>query len=295
MQSADTVKNAVTSVKTLNQLAGLGPVQTTKFLPWHLKGLKKLMVRGTKQATPMTAAILKQIRAVLDETDPLETVTFALCLVGFHLFLRASNLVPSSRKSFDPNKQLVRQDFRMTDNAIVVDIKWSKTAQHLNKVIQVPLLPVANEDICPVYWIQKVFKLVPAGPMDPAFSVIKNGKLEPVSYSQLYTRLKNWGAQIRIPTDRLTPHALRRGGALYAARVDLPGWAIALIGGWASSAYKLYIDWSLKKKFQVLKKVVHKAPRHAVNQNSDTSVCSTLQTRRSTPRGNRKQHLHHNQ
>ena len=44
---------------------------------------------------------------------------------------------------------------------------------------------------------------------------------------------------------RFTPHALRRGGASWAFSCGLPELAIKLMGDWASSAYKNYIDLTI--------------------------------------------------
>lgn len=241
------------------------------------------MARPTKQATPLTPALLKRLRALINDRNKEDVVIFTLCLVGFYLFLRASNLVPSSRTEFNPNKQFTRQDFRIKGDAIVVDIKWSKTVQHMQKLLQVPLLPVADPDICPVTWVHKMMTLVPAGPLDPAFCLRVKGEMLPISYSQLYDQLQKWSARLNLRPWALTPHAMRRGGASYAARVDLPGWAIALIGDWASSAYESYIDWSLKKKYSALKVMADKAPQCA-QSNSDSSHTLFLQAGAAGPR-----------
>lgn len=261
--SPDTVSNVVYTLKSVNELMGYGPVQTTKLLKWLLKGLKREMARATKQATPMNPAILKRIRSVVNMQDLSEVVAFALCLVGFFLFLRASNMVPPTRAEFDAEKQLTRQDFRMGQDAIVVDIKWSKTIQFKQKLLQVPLLPVADEDICPVFWVQKVFRLIPAGPLDPAFGIPDKGKITVLSYSQLNTRLQRWLGRLGLPRSYLTPHSMRHGGATYAGRVNICAEAVKLIGDWASDAYKLYMEWSFKRRFEALKKMAVEAPKHA--------------------------------
>lgn len=71
----------------------------------------------------MTPAILKAIRLQLNDANITDVVTYALCLVGFFLFLRSSNLVPKSRHRFDPFKQLTRQDIRIAGDMVLVDIK----------------------------------------------------------------------------------------------------------------------------------------------------------------------------
>lgn len=253
VSSADTVKNAVYALKTVHELAGLNPIKISKRLDWFLKGLKKLKRRPVKQANAMNPAILKQICRILDKSEPVDMVCFVICLVGFYLFLRASNLVPESRARFDPEKQLTREDIRIFNNAIVIDIKWSKTIQFAEKVLQVPLLPVADEDICPVFWMRKLLLRFPAGPKDPAFCVPVAGHNIPVSYSQLAGRLRKWTTQLRLPGPAYTPHCLRRGGTSFAQTVNIEGESIQLIGDWTSQAYRRYFKWSFRKRYDVLK------------------------------------------
>lgn len=179
------------------------------------------------------------------------------------MFLRASNLVSPTRKEFDPAKQLVRQDIRRFKNAVVVDIKWSKTIQFAERILQVPLLPVADQDICPVTWIVWMYQTFPAKATDPAFAVPESGKMVPVSYSQLHTKLQNWSKKLNLTHLRLTPHCLRKGGCTYAHNVNIEAEAVQLIGDWASSAYKRYYTWSFRKRFQALRAMAAQAPLHA--------------------------------
>lgn len=270
--SADTVRNALYTLKTVNELAGYMPVPTSKRLDWLVKGLKKIMRRPIKQANAMNPSILKQISRILNVADPVDFVCYVICLVGFYLFLRSSNLVPESRNSFDKHRQLARQDIRICGNAIVVDIKWSKTIQFAEKLLQVPLLPVADEDICPVTWMRAMLLRFPAGPEDPAFCVPGAGRAVAVSYSQLAARLKKWSLQLKLKGPSFTPHCLRRGGTTFAQTVNIEGESIQLIGDWASQAYRRYFQWSFHKRYDVLKRIAEQAHKHTDQGNDFVHV-----------------------
>ena len=58
-------------------------------------------------------------------------------LVMFLLMARKSNMVPSPYADIDPAKQLLRQDVRKLPNMIVVLIKWSKTNQLGNRLLEI--------------------------------------------------------------------------------------------------------------------------------------------------------------
>ena len=68
-------------------------------------------------------------------------------IFAFHMLLRKSNLVPNTQKSFDPSKQLARKNLCLADNAILVDIEWSKTLQYKQKVLPLPLVQLKNSPV----------------------------------------------------------------------------------------------------------------------------------------------------
>ena len=166
----------------MQQLAGYDLIVTSRRSYWLFKGLRRKMIWPVKQAKAMTPAMLKKICGILDVTDIQEVVTYTLYVVGFFLFLRASNLTPKSREFFDPSKHFTRANIHLTQEAVVADIKYSKVIQFQERLLQVPLLPVADENICPVYWVRKMIELVPAWPQDPLFSVPVNGRNLSISY-----------------------------------------------------------------------------------------------------------------
>ena len=53
----------------------------------------------------------------------------AFYLVAFFLFLRLSDLVPHSVKTFSPLQQLVQGDLIFVSPGLHIIIKWSKTMQ----------------------------------------------------------------------------------------------------------------------------------------------------------------------
>ena len=54
---------------------------------------------------------------------------------------RKSNLLPNSVHSFDSSKQLIRHDIQVTDDMLIVNIKWSKTRQ-VGHSRQVPIVAI---------------------------------------------------------------------------------------------------------------------------------------------------------
>ena len=74
----------------------------------------------------MTIQQLENIIAMCDML--LNAVVFkAVYLVAFCSFLRVSNLLPHSIKSFDPTRLLAIGDLFFSQDGVTILIKWSKT------------------------------------------------------------------------------------------------------------------------------------------------------------------------
>ena len=134
-------------------------------------------------------------------------------LMGFYLLLRKSNLVPESDKGFTRVKNLARGNFYRFKNHYVVKIYWCKTIQFGNRTLDIPLLPNPDRRICPVFWLDTYFNLVPGNSTSPAFMYLGRFKLMSLTYAQLTMWLKYWVSCCGKDDTRFSMHALRRGGA----------------------------------------------------------------------------------
>ena len=83
---------------------------------------------------------------------------------------------------FDLNKQFSRQGFQVRSDAIVANIRYSKVIQFQERLLQVPLLPVADEDIRPVSWVRRMLQVVKAEAQDAMFCVPVAGHDLPIAY-----------------------------------------------------------------------------------------------------------------
>jgi len=97
-----TIKNYLSSINTAQQMEGLPPVTQTLKVKLTLAGVKKLTALQATQARPITAAMLKYMSLKVDPTDSEQVAAWAAIVVGFHLLLRKSNLVPDVPKAFSP-------------------------------------------------------------------------------------------------------------------------------------------------------------------------------------------------
>ena len=139
MKSPASIINYTAGVCVINKINGFGKVPKGTLFRKAMTGIKRKLQRQVKQAMPMTTAILHRIRRIVDISVPKQLGCWVILLFGFHLFLRKSNLVPDS-KLYDPFKHLLRRDFRIADDILLVLIKWSKTIQYAQRKL---LLPIA--------------------------------------------------------------------------------------------------------------------------------------------------------
>lgn len=217
-----------------------------------MDGVKRVLDHVTIQAPPITPEMLKAIAKIVNTDDLKQLVIFTAMLTAFYLFLRSSNYVSRTLQSFDKEKQLTRSDISFFSNMILVHIKWSKTIQFRQKKLLLPLLQVASQEICPVVWLQHMVNNIPAPGNAPLFSIPTKQGLFPLTYSQFTDQIRVWITQIGLCGKDYSSHGLRRGGASWAARVNIPDLAIKTIGDWASSAYQLYINNDLDIRIKAM-------------------------------------------
>ena len=220
-----------------------------------ITGLKRVMPHAIKQAEPITPEILLKLSKVVNYRDQVEMVAWTGLLLGFYMFLRKSNLVPDTIDSFNGNEQFCRSDVNLMglDKAMMVEIRLSKTIQHKQKILRLPVLPAKNKAICPVFWMHVMINTIPAGPHEPVLALRSGHKVLALSANQLIYRFRKWLILIGQEPSKFSLHSLRRGGATFAFQSNTEAEMIKLLGDWASDAYKRYIDVSMDKRYESMK------------------------------------------
>lgn len=137
------------------------------------------------------------------------TVAFAI-IIMFVTFLRQSNLAPRNKSMFDPTRHLTRSDVYLTSEAVVFNIKWSKTQQGPSaSSVAAPAMP--GRVFCPVAACQRMLQHAPTRDANQPLLSFPDGSPLPISYID-----KVWDTALMgmgIPQRTYTLHSLRRGGA----------------------------------------------------------------------------------
>ena len=139
-RSVESVKNYISGVKTMYYMLDVEfPSEKIVHLSQVLKGMARRNPHLTNKALPMTPQILSDMHRFLEPSCSEDATCWCLFLFMFFLMAPKSNMMLNSYADFDPAKQLLRQNERKLPNMIVVLIKWSKTNQFGNRLLNIPL------------------------------------------------------------------------------------------------------------------------------------------------------------
>jgi len=249
-RSPASIVNYLSGLKTLHTLFGLN---TRAFDSTNLallkRGLHKQLRHTPRQAAPFTPSILLHIHEQLDLTDPLHATIWTLVLLSFFTFQRKSNFLP--RATFDPCKQFTSNDFTLYRSMLLVRIRWSKTIQCAERVLQVPVLAIPTSPLCPVSAFLRMLRLNASFKCSSSSAVfLRQTSSGPVPLTQaVFDRaFKTILTRAGLNPSMYSLHSGRRGGATFAFRSGVPVELIRLQGDWRSSAYLLYLRVPLSQR-----------------------------------------------
>ena len=208
-----------------------------------LTGVKRVHGNAPKQKLPINFDILRGIHSQLDLTYSVDAAFWAICLVAFFGMFRKSHLLISKVGSFDPGKQLTKADFSFFPGGALIRVRWSKTIQFREKVVQIPLIAAPGSLFCPVAAISRAFSFIPNISSDTqAFQWIHSSlKIRPFTYGFFMAKLRTCLTKCGLHGMDFGSHSFRRGGASLAFQAGLPLAIIKILGDWKSNAVLLYL------------------------------------------------------
>ena len=236
MRSAQTIKNYISGVKTMNLILGYSADHLNSFIiNLGLKGIAREHPHCIRQAKPITPNILLEIFSVLDMSKSENVVYWCLLLFAFFLFARKSNLVPTVKTDLKEKKFLCHKDVECFENTLIINMRWSKTIQFGVRILQTPLIAIPGSNLCPVAAYKHMCSLVKARSEDPLFKLSRD---KCIFYKQYHAKLKSVIKQIGLKPELYSTHSFRRGGCTYSFRSGMPADLIQLHSDWKSDAYK---------------------------------------------------------
>ena len=255
-KSVDSIRKYISGVRTLHTLTDVAyGAEGSIELKLTIRGLRRLKGHLPRQAAPLTPHILRRMYYELDFSRPVDVVMWALMLVAFFTMSRKSNLVTTGRDKFNPNKQLCRSDILVGDKGLVVVFRWSKTNQFHSRVHLVPVLAIPGSVLCPLAAYKRMLSMLPGEASSPAFFIMVGGEACSVTYYLLQSFIKKGVAKLGLEPKMFSSHSLRRAGATWAFKSDVPGELIKSHGDWASECYLRYLELSVQERVVVAQKM----------------------------------------
>ena len=155
--------------------------------------------------------------------------------ICFHVFARASSLLPGGTGEFDASRLPTLGDVRRAGQGFSLKLKWDKTHQATWEAFEVPLLPRPLSPACPV---QALNSLLERGAGRPGGTPLFDSLDLAGARSWLRFSLRKLGCD---PSE-FSLHSLRRGGCTLAYAGGAAVSDLQSLGGWRSSAVHLYHD-----------------------------------------------------
>ena len=246
----DTIRNYLSGVKLLHLFMGADYPYTKEFvLSLTLRGVSRTALHTPSRAPPVTPGILLQLFHSSSAQDPIASTLFCAYLFAFFLMARLANIVPQSRRSFDPKRNLTRGDVVSDARGLIVTFKATKTIQFGERKLHIPLLRIPGSPLCPVKAYRRMIKLLPAPSTSALFLLPKPGGFELLTKRRFISEFRRSLRASGVHNAQVfRGHSFRRGAASWAFNQGVPGELIQLYGDWSSDAYKLYLEFTLEAK-----------------------------------------------
>ena len=249
-----TIRNYLSSLRIFFELHGIN-VDLPKdfYIALTLRGIKRLHGCQSVAKLPITPDILIRIYKSIDFSSITERIFWTAALFAFFTFFRKSNLFPSSAKSFDPLRNLTRQDVGIFPSFALVNVHWSKTLQFRERKLSVPIPRIPGSPLCPVTALEEYFALCPTPSSQPypLFCTFAGPTAIPLLYTSFLQSLKSKLSAIGVNPAAYSGHSFRRGGASFAFALRIPSELIQQQGDWRSDAYLRYLDKPLSQRLKV--------------------------------------------
>ena len=228
-----------------------------------LTGVKRVHGNAPQQKLPINFDILRGIHSQLNLTYSVDAAFWAICLVAFFGMFRKSHLLINKVGSFDPDKQLTKADFSFFPGGALNRVRWSKTIQFREKVVQIPLIASPGSPFCPVSAISRAFAFTSHVSQDSqAFQWVHSSlAIRPFTYGLFMAKLRTCLNNCGLPGMEFGSHSFRRGGASLAFQAGLPLEIIKILGDWKSNAVLLYLTVPLDIRIKATSLLSQQIPK----------------------------------
>lgn len=229
-----TVKNYLSGARTwVGQHGGELSAFTSPEYHQMSIGLNKRSQHVPSRAAPLDWDNIRIIIDFLDTTPGIPLGIKPCVLIGYHTFLRASNLLSPTMSAWGGPHTLSVKDLRLSDAGLEISVHSTKTKSDARPVKT--LIPWGHDPIfCPTSaWLKYLHKIRPWC-LGPAFLTDAGSPLTP-RHVVGFMRLALRGSKELAP-GTISLHSLRRGAVQSAAKSGVSHDAIKERGMWRSDS-----------------------------------------------------------
>ena len=161
---------------------------------------------------------------------------------------RKSHLLPTAANQFNPSKQLTKADVKIFSWGVLVSIRWSKTIQFRERVVDIPLPSIPGSALCPTSAITNAFRFTAQASTrgSQVFNWVDGSHITHVfTYSAFVSKLRSHLVTLGVDPKLYTGHLFRRGGASFAYQSGVPIELIKALGDWRSDTILIYLTMPL--------------------------------------------------
>ena len=149
-----------------------------------------------------------------DLTTSQDASFWAICLVAFYGMFRKSHLLPTAPHLFNSKKQLTKGNFTICPCVTLITIRWSKTIQFRERVVEIPLPLIPGSSVCPTSAIGHAFRFTAPGSSRDmqAFNwVDSTNVLHVFTYTAFVTKLRYHLSTLGLDARSYAGHSFCRG------------------------------------------------------------------------------------
>ena len=121
---------------------------------------------------------------------------------------------------------------------MIVRATWTKTLQNRQRLLEIPLFPIADSPLCPV----RTLRLILQKRGKKHFLLFGTNKDVAFTYSQFHTKFRKLLEKAGYCPKAFSSHSMRHGGVNWAHRCGVPESLIQVHG----DCYKRYLQFPIE-------------------------------------------------
>ena len=159
-----------------------------------------------------------------------------------------SHLLPTAPRLFNSKKQLTKGNFTICPSVTLIAIRWSKTIQFHERVVEIPLPLIPGSSVFSTSAIGHAFCFTAPGSSRDmqAFNWVDSANvLHVFTYTAFVTKLRYHLSTLGLDPRSYAGHSFSPGGASFAYQSGVPIELIKALGDWRSNTILIYLTMPL--------------------------------------------------